>query len=258
MIISMKSWICDKLAGIACMSSYHWHRIYRMVHGETLAATVKRLFAVCIAAGDIVRSISGSGRLLKDPAIPTSSLSTVSSSRSTACRRPVTERGKPQEFQPHPTEGPKPCSTLPTEDRADRAHRAIPAPTCRSAFEVLFGTLHARGPLAEPDKRMIVHFDDPDLVPAEELRSIACVAVDSELTVEAPLEPFTLEGGEYAVLRPAAPYADMYKAYQWLFSEWLPSSGRQLRATGRCSRITLTIRATPPTELVTEIYMPLI
>ena len=32
-----------RLAEIACMSSYHWHRIYRAIYGETLAATVKRL-----------------------------------------------------------------------------------------------------------------------------------------------------------------------------------------------------------------------
>ncbi|OWK24560.1 hypothetical protein AJ87_20285 [Rhizobium yanglingense] len=33
----------ERLAEIACMSSYHWHKIYRAIYGETLAATVKRL-----------------------------------------------------------------------------------------------------------------------------------------------------------------------------------------------------------------------
>lgn len=33
----------DRLSEIACLSPHHWHRIYRAVHGETLAATVKRL-----------------------------------------------------------------------------------------------------------------------------------------------------------------------------------------------------------------------
>ena len=31
------------LADVACLSSYHWHRVYHAVHGETIAATVKRL-----------------------------------------------------------------------------------------------------------------------------------------------------------------------------------------------------------------------
>ena len=45
----------ERLAEIACLSSYHWHRIYRAIYGETLAATVKRL-RLHRAAGDIVRT----------------------------------------------------------------------------------------------------------------------------------------------------------------------------------------------------------
>src|ERR1700710_3041286 len=33
----------DKLAEIACLSSYHWHRIYQAMYGETIATTVRRL-----------------------------------------------------------------------------------------------------------------------------------------------------------------------------------------------------------------------
>src|SRR5687767_6951108 len=33
----------NRLADVACLSSYHWHRVYHAVHGETIAATVKRL-----------------------------------------------------------------------------------------------------------------------------------------------------------------------------------------------------------------------
>ena len=54
------------------------------------------------------------------------------------------------------------------------------------------------------------------------------------------------------------PYADMHKAYQWLFSEWLPTSGRQLRDGLMFEDYLNNPRDVPPTELVTEIYMPLI
>jgi AraC family transcriptional regulator len=33
----------DRLAEIACMSPYHWHRIYQAMYGETVATTVRRL-----------------------------------------------------------------------------------------------------------------------------------------------------------------------------------------------------------------------
>jgi len=32
-----------QLAEIACMSPYHWHRIYQAIHGESVIACVKRL-----------------------------------------------------------------------------------------------------------------------------------------------------------------------------------------------------------------------
>jgi len=33
----------DTLAEVACLSPYHWHRIFTAMRGETVAATVKRL-----------------------------------------------------------------------------------------------------------------------------------------------------------------------------------------------------------------------
>ena len=33
----------DDLAEVACLSPYHWHRIYAVIRGETIAATVRRL-----------------------------------------------------------------------------------------------------------------------------------------------------------------------------------------------------------------------
>ena len=33
----------DRLAEIACMSPYHWHRIFQAMYGETVAMTVRRL-----------------------------------------------------------------------------------------------------------------------------------------------------------------------------------------------------------------------
>jgi transcriptional regulator GlxA family with amidase domain len=33
----------EHLAEIACLSAYHWHRIYAAMRGETLSATIRRL-----------------------------------------------------------------------------------------------------------------------------------------------------------------------------------------------------------------------
>lgn len=125
------------------------------------------------------------------------------------------------------------------------------------AFETLFGTLSARG-LGRPAMRMIgVYVDDPDIVPAEKLRSIACVTSCSDVPAEAPFERRSFDGGDYAVLRHKGPYADMYKAYQWLYAEWLPKSGRQLKDSIMFEEYLNNPREVPPTELMTDIHMPL-
>ena len=33
----------NRLADVACLSPYHWHRIYHAMNGETIASTVRRL-----------------------------------------------------------------------------------------------------------------------------------------------------------------------------------------------------------------------
>jgi AraC family transcriptional regulator len=126
------------------------------------------------------------------------------------------------------------------------------------AFETLFGTLYARG-LARPDMRMIgVYLDDPDILPVDKLRSIACVNANGDIAAEQPFERRTLDGGDYSVLRHKGTYADMHKAYQWLYAEWLPKSGRQLRDNVMFEEYLNNPRDVPPTELLTDIYMPLI
>ncbi len=59
------------------------------------------------------------------------------------------------------------------------------------------------------------------------------------------------------MLRHKGPYADMHKAYQWLYAEWLPKSGRQLRDSVMLEEYLNNPRDVPPTELLTDIYMPL-
>lgn len=40
----------NRLAEVACLSPYHWHRIYHAMRGETIAATVRRLRTIAGSA----------------------------------------------------------------------------------------------------------------------------------------------------------------------------------------------------------------
>ena len=80
---------------------------------------------------------------------------------------------------------------------------------------------------------------------------------DSSITVDAPLALTTIAGGEYAVLRHKGHYADMKAAYGWLYGTWLPQSGRSPGSAPTYEEYLNSPRDTAPTELLTDICLPL-
>ncbi|MDK4726732.1 AraC family transcriptional regulator [Rhizobium phaseoli] len=252
----------ERLAGIACLSSYHWHRIYRAIYGETLAATVKRL-RLHRAAGEIVSTELAVSEIAKRSGYPNlQSFNRIFKSVYGMPPARYRKEGSHAAFQPSPDGKTKAMFDVTIREIAPTeligvAHSG-PYMQIGKAFETLFGTLYARG-LARSDMRMIgLYLDDPDIVPAEQLRSIACVTGSAEVSAEAPFERRRIDGGDYAVLRHKGPYADMHKAYQWLYAEWLPKSGRQLKDSVMFEEYLNNPRDVPPTQLLTEIHMPLV
>ncbi|MBX4953302.1 AraC family transcriptional regulator [Rhizobium binae] len=251
----------ERLAEIACLSSYHWHRIYRAIYGETLAATVKRL-RLHRAAGEIVGTELAVSEIAKRSGYPNlQSFNRIFKSVYGMPPGRYRKAGSHTAFQPSPHGKTKAMFDVTIREIAPTeligvAHSG-PYMQIGKAFESLFGTLYARG-LARPDMRMIgVYLDDPDIVPTEQLRSIACVTGSADVPAEAPFERRRIDGGDYAVLRHKGPYADMYKAYRWLYAEWLPKSGRQLKDSIMFEEYLNNPREVPSTELMTDIHMPL-
>jgi len=116
--------------------------------------------------------------------------------------------------------------------------------------------LHA---LLVPQTRWIgVFHDNPDAVPAAQLRSQACI-VPPAATADAapPVVRITLRGGNYAVLRHSGPYPEMKEAYRWLYREWLPRSGRDGADAPPFELYVNMPGTTAPEDLLTDIHVPL-
>ena len=79
----------------------------------------------------------------------------------------------------------------------------------------------------------------------------------TDVPLKAPLVSRRIEGGDYAVLRHKGPYADMHAAYHWLYGTWLPASGREVRDTEMFEAYINNPREVAPTELLTDIHLPL-
>lgn len=251
----------NRLAEIACLSPYHWHRIYHAIHGETIAATVKRL-RLHRAAGYLAQTTMAIEEVAERSGYP--NLQSFNRTFGSVYGLPPAQyrrRGSHTQFRPHhaartSTMHDVAIRTLPTLPAVTVAHRGSYMQIDK-AFGTLYGWLATRG-LLRPGMRMIgLYYDDPSAVPEDQLRSRAGMVVDRRLPIEAPVEYVDIAAGRYAVLRHKGPYADMQAAYQWLYGRWLPQSGQEVADAPVFEEYLNNPRDTAPTELLTDICLPL-
>jgi AraC family transcriptional regulator len=101
-----------------------------------------------------------------------------------------------------------------------------------------------------------LQYDDPESVPAAELRSDAGIVV-SEQAAAAPsgLHEVTIPAGVYARFVHQGPYARLGDAWTRFMGQWLVQSGRRV-GTGPCyERYLNTPENAAPEALLTELYL---
>ena len=86
---------------------------------------------------------------------------------------------------------------------------------------------------------------------------------DADITVSRPVQPegdigvTELAGGPYATIVHKGPYPTLGGAYQALFGDWLPASGRELRNDPCLESYLNSPQNTRPEDLLTAIHVPL-
>ncbi|MBB4064618.1 AraC family transcriptional regulator [Gellertiella hungarica] len=253
----------ERLAEIACLSPYHWHRIYRAVQGETLAQTVRRL-RLQRAANALVSTAEPVIAIARQNGYP--SLASFSRVFKTSYGlSPADYRKRGGHVAIKTAIGQGDMRMYDVEFRTMEPVKAIgvdhrgPYITIGKAFETLWGLLWARN-LAEPGAKMYgVYYDDPEGVAPDQLRSAACVATSKpDMAVEAPLRPIAIAGGRYAVLTHKGPYSELHLAYTWLYGQWLPAANIEVRNEPAIEIYPNTPQDTAPQDLITEICIPVV
>ena len=248
-----------RLADVAALSPYHWHRIYYAVRGETVVASVRRL-RLQRAAADLAHTPTSLEAIAKRAGYGSVAAFTRAFGESYGMPpAQFREQGSHKEFSPGRLPSPNvhfemAIRHIPSFRLATLDHKGSYMEIGR-AFEA--GMIAAR-PLLTPESRMFgVYQDDPALIDEAELRSKAGVTIPTGVVPPQPLAAHDVRGGDYAILRHMGPYADMRSAYRWLFGTWLPQSGRDADDAPVLEEYLNNPQDTPPAQLLTDIYLPL-
>jgi AraC family transcriptional regulator len=251
----------EGLAEVACLSPYHWHRIYVAMRGETISATIRRLRLQ--RAADRLANSDLSVEKIAERAGYGGADSFARTFREAYGQTPADYRatGSHAAFKAA-TEAedragfPVTIETLPVTRCASVAHKGAYL-QIDQAMGRLFMALAAQK-IMPPDQAMRALFlDDPDLVSVEALRSRACSPVAEGLSLAPPLEETVLRGGLYARLRYRGPYADMKGAYRWLLGVWLPQSSYEPDDDPIFEAYLNNPQHVAPADLMTDIHLPL-
>jgi AraC family transcriptional regulator len=251
----------DRLAAVACFSPYHFHRIYRAMTGETVADTLRRL-RLHHAAGELVQGVAPIAAIARQAGYGSVAAFTRAFTAGYGVAPSAYRRaGRPVPLAPAATE-----TEIAMYEVSIRHFQPVRLAALRhtgsymeigTAFERLFAWAVGRG-LIHPQTRSIgVYYDDPDAVPETSLRSDAGVSVGPDEAVDGDLRIIEVPGGRHAVLHHKGPYAELHKAYRWLYREWLPKSGEQCADRPSFEEYLNNPRTVPPEEWLTDICLPL-
>ena len=251
----------NALADVAHLSPHHWHRVYHAMCGETLAQTVKRL-RLHRAAGDLAISDAPLARVATRAGYPNlQSFTRTFKAQYGVPPARFRAQGEHRAFESHRGHAPGAGFEVVVQSLPPRAvlgieHRGSYLAIGR-AFDLLFVRVAAAG-LARPGMSMFaMFFDDPDIVPEAQLRSLAAVTGCAQPSGPLDLEAAVIPGGPHATLLHTGPYATMRAAYRWLYGHWLPASGFEPTGVGVVEQYLNSPRDTAPHALRTRIAVAL-
>ncbi|NKE44507.1 helix-turn-helix domain-containing protein [Roseomonas frigidaquae] len=251
----------DELAAAAAFSPFHFHRIYREITGETPAETVAR------------ERLSRAAALLARESLPIATVARRCGYGSAAAFTrafraaygvpPAAYRdsgGIGQRLAlPRPEETEMFDITIRTEPPlrlASVAHRGAYT-GIGTAFDRLKAWARARG-LEGPETRWIaLYHDDPSSVAERDLRAEAGITVPEGVEASEGVTLQMLPATRLAVLTFRGPYAELERAYRWLYRDWLPSSGEEPADQPAREEYLNDCRGLPPSDWLTAVMLPL-
>jgi AraC family transcriptional regulator len=267
----------ETIAREACLSPFHFHRIFRGMVGETPLELTRRL-RLERAAWQLAQSDRPVTAIAFDAGYEaheafTRAFRTAYATSPTGFRERRYPRielaassgvhfapdGAMRAFTPRDSGGRSMDVTI--EQRPELRVGAVrhigPYNQIPTAFAKL-GQIVGGGNTGERHGEMLaIYYDDPETTPASELESDAALSFPPDATMPAGLNEHRIPGGRYARTTHVGPYEQLGDVWARFMGEWLPSSGNRLADSPSYEVYRNTPMDTPKEELRTDLYMPL-
>lgn len=252
----------EVLANVACLSPYHWHRIYQSITSETLSKTVRRL-RLQRAAKQLVEQDISIDRIAKRAGYTnTDSFTRKFSADYAMSPTAYRKRGKyiMQKFIENNISNERrydvEIAILNDINLVTMDHSGNYLDIGRT-FEKLFAWGGRHGALNHTMCCYAVYMQDPNAVDKSELRSKAGFTYQSETVLDKTVNAYTVKGGRYAKIVHKGPYSELEMAYRWLYGAWLLDSGEEPDDKPVVEEYLNNPKQTLPSELLTAIYLPI-
>ena len=266
----------EELAHVACFSTFHFHRIFAAMTGETLADHVRRLrleraaMELRSGAKQVIQVALDAGYGAHEAFTRAFKAAYgASPARFRRATGPIAIRDAPSGVHFRPG---VPLTTFNTNHTAIKPMKVIirklkplrvaymrhigPYENARQTGFDLMARLSAEKQIRKRSVFIGIGHDDPSVTPASELRYDACFTVDEEYQPKKPVELQTIVGGDYAVAKDC-PSGRIKDAFQYLFGKWLAQSSRELLPAPAFVMLVDAPEAASRTKQRYDIYMPL-
>lgn len=250
----------NELAGVACFSPYHFHRVFQGMVGESLAEHIRRLRLERAA-----RKLTYKRYTVTELAFDAGYDNVESFTRAFRSRfgtSPSQYRSKQMKapaFKPPVTKG------APHMDVQIKRYPPIrvayvrhigPYATCHTAWAKLCSWAGPKGLLAAGTQYIGLCFDDPAVTPPEKIRYDACVTIPDTLKPDAGIGTQDVPSGDYAVALHIGPHEKEHETYAAM-CRWIASTGREIKHAPSVEIYLNDPDVTPPDQLRIEIRIPL-
>lgn len=253
----------EAVAQVAGISPFHFHRIFKGISGETLAAYVRRvrLEQAAILLKHTERSVTdiafGAGYQTHESF--TRAFQRRFGISPSQMREGVIPKSNYQREHINMSMTTYEVKITDLEPKTVAARRHVgPYESAGPVFDAFIGWAGQNGLLGPQTQILGMCHDDPNVTESSKIRFDCCVTVDDSFEPTGDVLKQTVAGGRYAVLCHRGPYTQLSATYDWFFAVWLKDSGEALRDIPPFEVYASDPQSTPPEDLQTYIHLPLV